>query len=161
MDPLTTAAAPVPASANIPAGFELMAPYGAFHELVGPLYEAERGGRTVVGLRVGEQHLNKGAILHGGMYFMLLDTAMTHACVRVRPSDSYVVTTSISSELLAAARLGDWIEAEVEVMRAGRRVVFLNCLVRRDGPDGELLVRGSATFQMIRRAPAAAGPNPG
>lgn len=145
MDTLTASADPI-----VPAGFVRMEPYGRFHELVGPLYETLRGDRTVVGLRVGEQHLNKGEILHGGMYFMLLDTAMTHACVRVRRSDAYVVTTSVASELFAPARAGDWIEAEVEVMRAGGRVIFLNCVVRRDGPEGEPLVRGSATFQLIK-----------
>ncbi len=80
-----------------------MAPYGGFHELVGPLYEMRRGERIVVGMRVAAKHLARGPGIHGGMYFMLLDTAMTH------------------------------------------------CLIRRDGPDGERLVRGSATFQIVNR----------
>jgi uncharacterized protein (TIGR00369 family) len=140
---------------GVPEGFVRMDPYGGFHALVGPLYAAEREGRTVVGLRVAEKHLARGPGIHGGMYFMLLDTAMTHAAVRHRPADAYVVTTSFASELYGSATLGDWIEAEVEVMRAGRRIIFLNCLVRRGGPGGEALVRGSATFQIVPR-PASA-----
>jgi acyl-coenzyme A thioesterase PaaI-like protein len=137
-----------------PEGFARMDPFGAFHALVGPLYAAERGGRAVVGLRVADKHLARGPGIHGGMYFMLLDTAMTHVAVRLRPADAYVVTTSFSSELYASAVVGDWIEAEVDVMRAGRRIIFLNCIVRRGGPGGEALVRGSATFQIVPRRPA-------
>jgi acyl-coenzyme A thioesterase PaaI-like protein len=136
---------------KVPDGFVRMDPYGAFHELVGPLYEARRGGQMVVGLRVGARHLGKGPGIHGGMYFFLLDAAMTHACAQVRPPDAFVATTSFSSELFGSARAGDWIEAGVELMRAGRRVIFANCLIRRDGPDGEALVRGSATFQVVAR----------
>ena len=142
----------LPQDGNVPPGFVRMEPYGGFHELVGPLYESLRDGRTVVGVRIGEKHLNRGKILHGGMVFMLLDTAMTHACVRVCPLDAFVVTTTFSSELFAAAQLGDWIEAEVEVNRAVRRVIFLNCLIRRGGAGGEPLVRGSASFQVVARA---------
>jgi uncharacterized protein (TIGR00369 family) len=137
---------------RIPEGFVRMEPYGAFHELVGPLYETRRENHVVLGLRVAAKHLGKGPGIHGGMYFMLLDAAMTHACAQVRPADAYVATTSFSSELFGSAREGDWIEADVEVMRAGRRVIFANCLVRRDGADGEALVRGSATFQVVARS---------
>jgi uncharacterized protein (TIGR00369 family) len=139
------------AEENVPSGFTRMAPYGGFHELVGPLYEMRREDRVVVGMRVAQKHLARGPGIHGGMYFMLLDTAMTHASVAIRPPDAFVVTTSFSSELYAGAGPGDWIEAEVEVMRAGKRIIFLNCLIRRDGPEGEPLVRGSATFQIVNR----------
>lgn len=137
-----------------------MRPYGRFHELVGPLYATQRGERTVVGLRVSEKHLNGVGIIHGGMYLMLLDTAMTRACIGLRRPDVFPATTSLSSEFLDAARPGDWIEAEAEVLRAGRRIVFLNCIIRRDGPSGDPLVRGSATFQLIeqrRPSSSAAG----
>ncbi len=142
---------PHAADQDLPAGFTVMQPYGGFHTLVGPLYETLRGDRMVVGMWVSEKHLNRGSILHGGMALTLLDTAMTHACVRIRQDDSYAVTTTISCELFAPARPGDWIEAEVEINRAGGRVIFLSGVVRRDGRDGEALLRGSATFQRVRR----------
>lgn len=145
-----------PSDDNVPAGFRLMRPFGGFHELAGPLYETTVDARTVVGMRVTGKHLNAGEIIHGGMYLTLLDTAMTRACLRLRRPDVFPATISMSSEFLAAARLGDWIEAEVEVLRAGKRTVFLNCIVRRDNSNGEALLRGSATFQLIQR-PNTAG----
>ncbi len=148
---------PDSSKAQVPEGFTPMPSYGGFYELVGPLFEARREGRVVLGFRVEPRHMARGPGLHGGMMFMLLDSAMTHACVQLRPADTGAVTTSFSSELFAGARLGDWVEAEVEVMRAGRRVMFLNCFVRRDGPQGEVLCRGSATFQIVARPGNPAG----
>jgi acyl-coenzyme A thioesterase PaaI-like protein len=55
----------------IPAGFTEMQPFGPFHELVGPMYEMIRDGRSVIGLRIGEKHRNLGPAMHGGMYLML------------------------------------------------------------------------------------------
>jgi uncharacterized protein (TIGR00369 family) len=133
----------------VPPGFTEMAPFGPFHALVGPMFEMIRDGRSVIGLRVGEKHRNLGSAMHGGMFLMLADTAMTHAAARARPPEKNVVTTALSSEIMAPAQPGDWVEAEVEVMRAGRSVIFLNCLIRRDGPSGKLLVRSSSTFQVI------------
>lgn len=137
-------------TAVVPDGFTMMDPYGPFHELCGPMYEKMRDGRMVVGMRAVEKHRNRGQIMHGGMIFTLLDNAMTHAGAQVRPEDSGLVTTSFSCELMSAVRIGDWIEAEIEILHAGRRVMFFNGLVRRDGPEGELVARGSATFQVLQ-----------
>jgi len=147
---------------DIPEGFAPMPSYGPFYDLVGPMFEARRGERIVLGFRVEARHMGRGKGMHGGMVFMLLDSAMTHACVQLRPPETGAVTTSLSSELFAGAKAGDWVEAEVEVLRAGRRVMFLNCFVRRDGPEGEVLCRGSATFQIVARPgnPDASGYQP-
>lgn len=47
---------------DVPPGFVEMAPYGAFHTLVAPLYECLRDGRRVVGMRVEAKHANQGAM---------------------------------------------------------------------------------------------------
>ncbi len=126
-----------------------MEPYGPFHELCGPMYATRRDGRTVVGMHTQEKHRNKGQMVHGGMIFMLLDNAMTHACSQLRMEGHTMLTTAFSSEVISAAGIGAWIEAEVEVLKAGRRVVFANTVIRRDGPGGRLIARGSATFTVL------------
>jgi uncharacterized protein (TIGR00369 family) len=136
---------------SIPEGFEEMDPYGPFHVLVGPMYHRERDGRTVIGIRMTEKHRNKGQIVHGGMLMMLVDTAMTRACGKVRREDQMYATTNMNCELMAAAWPGDWLEAEVDVMRAGRQSIFLDCRVRRDGPEGQLVMHASGTFQVVMK----------
>ncbi|HEY6869311.1 MAG TPA: PaaI family thioesterase [Novosphingobium sp.] len=145
-NPGETAAGTAP---PIPAGFAVMDPFGPFHELVGPIYETRRKGLVVTGMRASVKHRNKGPIVHGGMLLALADTAMVRVAIDLRPADTICVTSSLSSELLSAARPGDWLEAEVEVLRRGRRLIALNCMIRRDGPDGELVMRASAIFQIL------------
>lgn len=134
---------------GVPEGFVEMAPYGPFHETVGPIYSMERDGRVVLGMRILEKHRNRGTVMHGGMFMTLGDTAMTHAAVKFRQEGFGAVTTAFSGEILASGMIGDWVEAEVEVLRAGRSVIYLNCMIRKDGPDGKPLMRISGTFQVV------------
>jgi uncharacterized protein (TIGR00369 family) len=99
-------------------------------------------------MRMDAKHGNKGDNLHGGMFFMLLDTAMTYVASLLRPPDHGAVTTSFASEVIAAARIGDWIEARVDVIKAGRRVMFIEAMVWKGAAR---IARGSATFQIVRR----------
>jgi acyl-coenzyme A thioesterase PaaI-like protein len=56
------------------------------------------------------------------------------------------VTASLSTDFAGNAREGDWLEAHTDVMRAGRRVVFVNCFVHR---GEERIARGSGTFVVV------------
>ncbi len=134
---------------DIPEGFTLLDPLGPFHELVGPLYGMERDDRIVVGMRVDEKHRNKGSYMHGGMFLMLADTSMTLAGIARRPADKGIVTASLTSDFIGPAAPGDWIEAETEVIRAGKSVLFMAGLVRQGGTSGKILMRYSATFQVV------------
>jgi len=50
---------------------------------------------------------------------------------------------SLSTDFLAAARLGDWVEAHVEIERLGQRMAFASCRLRA----GErVLLRASGAF---------------
>ncbi len=136
---------------DIPAGFEEMRSYGPFHELTGPFYKAKRGENIVVGMRVEERHGNAVNMVHGGMLMTLVDTAITLAASRAAPKGQYAVTSGLNADFLAPGRQGDWVEAEVEVLRAGRTTISLDCRVRRDGADGKLLMRASGTFHVVAK----------
>ncbi len=126
-----------------------MRPYGGFHELAGPMFMARRGDNIVIGLRMDERHGNAIGTLHGGMFMTLVDTALTLAAGRAAPKGQYAVTQGMSADFLASAREGDWVEAEVEVLKAGRSTITLDCRVRKDGAEGKLLMRASGTFHVI------------
>ncbi|HET9627970.1 MAG TPA: PaaI family thioesterase [Novosphingobium sp.] len=135
-----------------PEGFGPTLNFGTFHDLTGPYYEMvldER--RAIVGMYVDDKHLNGHHNIHGGVYLTLADTAMTCAAVRHAIKYGDCVTTTLSSELLAGAKKGEWIEADVEILKAGRRVVFLTCVVRRGRGGTEPLLRASATFIIKQR----------
>ncbi len=129
-----------------PDGFELMPPFGPLHEALGPMYVRRSEKYWLVGMRVEERHHNKGPMLHGGMMAFFIDTAFTYACVFSSVPPKMAVTSALTIDFAGSAKAGDWIEAHVDVMRNGRRVVFLNCFVFR---GDERIARGSATFQVV------------
>lgn len=105
----------------------------------------------MIGLRVDERHGNAIASLHGGMFMTLVDTALTLAAGRAAPKGKYAVTQGMTSDFLAPARAGEWIEAEVEVLKAGRSTITLDCRVRKDGEGGKLLLRAGGTFHILAK----------
>lgn len=117
----------------VPAGFEPMDPYGPFHELVGPMYFQPVPGGVIVGLQVLEKHRNRGPMMHGGMLATLIDTACTWATFHSQEQGVPGVTTNLSINMIGSVMPGDWVQAHAEVVRTGRRAVFLTCSVSAGG----------------------------
>jgi uncharacterized protein (TIGR00369 family) len=136
-----------PDGAAVPEGFEAMPPFGRFHELVGPIYQKRTATGFAVGLRVAAKHLNRGDIVHGGMIAMLADTAITWAGKYSQDPPISALTTQLSISMMGKARAGDWIEAQVEVLRSGRRVVFSNCFI---WANGQRIAQATAQFQVLQ-----------
>ncbi|TDN59192.1 PaaI family thioesterase [Paraburkholderia sp. BL10I2N1] len=139
---------------DVPEGFELMPAFGPFHELVGATWyrKSERG--PVVGMRVREQHCNLGQMMHGGMVCMLADTAIKWASKYSREPALKVLTTSLTVNFLGNAQPGDWVEAHVEVLRTGKRVVFSDCSI---WANGQRIAQASAQFQVMGQMEASGG----
>ncbi len=133
---------------SIPCGFERLDSISPFHELVGPLYKKAEPDAFHVGMVVARKHLNTHGVVHGGMICTLVDFAMGYAARFVTDPPRQLVTTSLSVDFAGNARVGDWIEARVDIMRPGRQVAFVNCFVFH---AGERIARGSGTFLVLRR----------
>ena len=106
---------------NPPPGFEPLFRTSPFLETVGPLFcrkHAERG--LVIGLRV--------------------------AFAQDPPAG--LITASLTADFAGAAKLGDWVEAHVDIQKVGGRLAFANAFLM---VDGERIVRASAVF--ARAAP--------
>ena len=136
------------AAARVPPGFAPIEATSPFHELVGPLYARAGPDALRVGMVVAQKHLNTHGVVHGGMICTLVDFALGHAARFVTDPPRQLVTTSLSVDFAGNARVGDWIEAEVDLMRPGRQVAFVNCFVFH---AGERIARGSGTFLVLRR----------
>jgi acyl-coenzyme A thioesterase 13 len=136
---------------DIPDGFQLFVrPGNTFMSLCGPVYVKPRDdGQPILGLRVEEKHLNMRGIVHGGMLMTLADSSLGHAINHVRKVPFGLVTVSMTSKFIAAARLGDWIEAHVEVERIGASMAFANSSLMT---GGRRLLHASAVFALARPA---------
>ncbi len=115
---------------------------------LGDLYLKTEGSTRVLGLRIGEHHLNMGGVAHGGMLTTLADSAMGINIALARQVRGGQVTVSLTVDFLSSARLGDWLEARVHITRMGQRLAYAN----GDLWVGERQVlRTSAVFAFVDR----------
>ncbi len=127
-----------------PEGFREIERLGPFNSLVGPLFERRDGETVSIGVRIAEKHANSRGICHGGLLATLADLALGYALVGQGDSLSgSFFTVQLSIDYARAARVGDWIESEVEIQQAGARLAFANCYLVA---GGRRIARASAIF---------------
>ena len=129
---------------SAPKGFTLMTGLSPFNSLVGPLYQRRDERGVSIGVRLEEKHTNSRGICHGGMLATLADLALGYALLgRGDKLSGSFFTVQLSIDYARAARVGDWIESEVEVQQAGARLAFANCYLVA---GGRRIARASAIF---------------
>ena len=126
-----------------------------FRTHVGYRTRAWRDGYAEVELRVGPEHLNSTAAVHGGVYATLLDAACGHAaCFCTVPGNvRRCVTISLTTSFLEPAREGDVICAVGRLLAVEHRVAHVAGEVIDKA--GRLLAIGQASF---RYAPGSERP---
>src|SRR5262249_39213658 len=77
-------------------------------ELIGYRTRAWRAGYSEVELDLDAKHMNSIAVVHGGIYGMLLDVAMGHAVsyCAIKGNTRYCTTVALSTNFLHGARGG-------------------------------------------------------
>ncbi|SEJ83125.1 Thioesterase superfamily protein [Marinovum algicola] len=118
-----------------PEGFIPMPPIGHFESLLGTLYGKRNGDGMRMGFRVAQRHINAHGTCHGGMLATFADMCAYSMRVAADLRETSVPTASLSLEYLRPAVLGDWVEAECELMRKGRTlIVWRATLTVKDKP---------------------------
>jgi uncharacterized protein (TIGR00369 family) len=104
----------VPLPSKIPPGFSELTEATGFAAANGPWFEKIVGERMVRGFLPGPQHANALGIVHGGMLAAFLDSAMGTAVWHTLRRRA--VTLRLSIDYLGPGRIGDWLQAEGEVV---------------------------------------------
>jgi uncharacterized protein (TIGR00369 family) len=99
---------------SLPPGFRLIAQTSGFAEANGPWFEKVEGGRLIRGFLPGPRHANSHGIVHGGMLATFIDSAMGSTVFHVL--ERRCVTIRLSLDYLMPGRIGDWLQAEAEVI---------------------------------------------
>jgi len=107
----------------------------------------ERPGEAEASIDVGERHLNANGVVHGGVVFTLVDTAMGRATIFVLDEGSYCASIEVSVRFLRAVTEGR-MTARVTVLQAGRRIVQQEGRVTVDGEDRPI-VSASGSFAVL------------
>jgi acyl-CoA thioesterase len=93
--------------------------------------EEVREGYARIRMKVRADMVNGHAITHGGMIFLLADTAFAYAC---NSRNENTVAQNATISFLAASKLGDELIAEAqELSRAGRSGVYQVHVRKADG----------------------------
>jgi acyl-coenzyme A thioesterase PaaI-like protein len=125
----------------------------SFESQNGPFWHRmDDDGRVRCAFRVEKKHLNGMGNVHGGCFMTFADYCLFAIASPVLEGPG--VTVSFASEFLDAAREGELIECDGEIMRAGGSLIFLRGLLK----SGErLLFTFSGTIKRVKRkAPAVA-----
>ncbi|MEQ1783377.1 MAG: PaaI family thioesterase [Hyphomonadaceae bacterium] len=138
------------AAAGAPVGF---APHFRKSPLTDPwepLFSRVLEDRVIIGLYVREPHTNSRGMLHGGLIAAVADNAMGLSCVQVltqqgRKPVGGLVTVSMATDFIGAARLGQWIAVDTQYVKAGKTLCFAQAFVTA---DGEVIARADARFKV-------------
>ena len=129
--------------ADAPEGFKPLFRSSPVIDLIGPVYAKGEGADLVLGLRVERKHCNMRGTLHGGILATLADVALGYAIAFSSQPPTGLVTTSLTLDFAGTAKIGDWLEAKVDVQKKGGRLAFANCYV---SVGEQRIVRASAVF---------------
>ncbi len=103
-----------------------------YETYIGPFCFRVDGERARCAFEPQPHHLNGGGALHGGILMSFADFslfAFAHNALR----GQMAVTLTCNSEFLSAGGLDGWVEAEGEVLRETRSLVFVRGLIRQGG----------------------------
>ena len=125
---------------DIPDGYKTIPGLSPAEDHIGPFYYRKTGESVVLGFRAAPHNCNGIGTVHGGVLMCFADYAVT--MLALSGVKENCTTISFSSDFIAAAREGDWVEAEGEVVRRTGSMTFVN---------GRLHVAGDVvlTFQVV------------
>ena len=113
------------------------------------------------GFRIEDRHLNPRGLAHGGALATFADMQLAALMRMGRLEMKVSPTISLSLDYLAPARVGDWVEGEVSLVKRTGRLAFTETILRVEGePVGAQPrhLRPSREARAVRRPrPAAAG----
>jgi uncharacterized protein (TIGR00369 family) len=132
---------------GVPAGYRRFRATTGFIGVNGPLWVWHEGGAFKLGFRVEPRHCNPMGHCHGGMLATFADMLLPIGAIATVPEleRRFLPTVSLQVDFMAAARLGDWVEGEMQVLRRTRTMVFMQGVVRS---NGETALRASGVFKI-------------
>ena len=127
----------------VPEGFERLPEGLGYTDSIQPVYRRVVGEEVSFGLIVQEHHGNSMGICHGGVLMTLSDMTAASGVNVARGQLAGSPTISLSLDFVSAARMGQWIQADVQQVSIKRRFGFSNGLIHNS--DG-VIARFNGTF---------------
>ena len=133
--------------APIPQGFTEFSGGPGFGEKIGAVYGRADPAGPKLGFRVERRHVNLFGFCHGGALATIADYqigALKRAGLVQGP---FSPTLRLAIDYVSAAKFGEWIEADVRLIRATGRYIFTEAVLSGDnGP----VARSSLIYAQLR-----------
>ena len=100
-----------------------------YESLTGPYFFKIEDGRMRCAFQPRRDHLNMSGAVHGGALMTFADFALFAIAHNALRGGVKAVTLTCNSEFISAGDLGGLIEAEGEVLRDGKSLIFIRGLV--------------------------------
>ena len=114
-----------------------------------------RAKGLVIALRIAAKHTNARGFAHEGVLSTLADIALGYAVESAAGESVSLVTASLALDYAGTAKLGDWIETNIDIQKIGARLAFANAYLC---VGSTRIVRASAVFLVLERPQATARP---
>lgn len=118
-----------------------------YETAIGPFYFRMDGERIRCAFQPRREHLNGGGTIHGGALMSFADFALFGIAHKAL-NGAHAVTLTCNSEFIGAGALEGVVEAEGEILRDTRSVVFIRGLVTQASRP---LLSFSGTLKKIPR----------
>jgi uncharacterized protein (TIGR00369 family) len=109
---------------DVPAGFVQLPQGLGFTDNLQPCYRKVEGDQVSFGFVVASQHSNIMGICHGGALVTLADVAAATGVNVARGQRAGSPTINLSMDFISAARMGQWIQADIQQVTVKRRFGF-------------------------------------
>lgn len=110
-----------------------------------PIWVRKQNDSVQLAVRIGQAHCNGRGFLHGGLIASLADNAMGLSLAQTTGSGA--VTVNLNVDYLRAGSVGQWLQVEPRVIRAGGKLGVVDALITA---DGETIARANATFRIVQ-----------
>lgn len=135
-------------SQAVPTGYEPLFRESPFVNLIGPFHQKKTDTTLDIGLRIVEKHCNIRKDLHGGVLSAFADFAMGYNIAFSEEPRISAVTANLNVDYLGRAAVGDWLEARVELVKKGKRIIFANCYFY---VDDHLVAKANGLFHVLNK----------
>lgn len=130
---------------TVPAGFVRLPEGLGFTDNLQPCYRRIEGDAVSFGLVVDKQHSNIMGICHGGALVTLADVTAATGVNVARGVRAGSPTINLSMDFIAAGRMGQWIQADVQQVSVKRRFGFCSGVILNS--EG-VIARFNGTFYL-------------
>ena len=128
----------------VPDGFAPLRDRGGdFIAANGPLYLKRAADRAVLGLRLEQRHCTPAQVAQRGMLIAMVEETMGYTILEIHGRKA--VLASLTCDVLAPTRPGDWVEARCGTTRIAQDVIFMRGEV---SANGQLVLTASALWKL-------------